>query len=470
MASMALRSAARRAVTLNAAPALRRGIALSAAPSSSRIAATKATSSRLGPSILSRNVQSSAVGSHIEGVKVPEDENEPFTAYLNDDSFHGYRLEVPGNEVQVTKKQLVELYSTMVKMRRMEMAADQLYKQKLIRGFCHLAIGQEAVSVGMEAAIEAEDKVITSYRCHPFAVLRGGTVKGVIAELLGRKDGMSHGKGGSMHIFTKSFFGGNGIVGAQVPVGAGIALAQQYMNQADKHATFIMYGDGASNQGQVFESFNMAKLWNLPAVFVCENNLYGMGTSAERSSSNTKYYTRGDLIPGLQVNGMDVLSVYGGVKFAKEWTQSGKGPLLLEFVTYRYGGHSMSDPGTTYRTREEIQHMRSANDPITGLKQRLLDWGIITEDELKKIDKEVRAQVDSDVEEAKKSPEPELDSLATSIYFEGTGMPFHRGREAQELHYLPKSEHQGEPLRDVVGVAQLSKDTDKTDEHGRLRK
>ena len=165
--------------------------------------------------------------------------------------------------MQVTKKQLVDLYSTMVKMRRMEMAADQLYKQKLIRGVSHLAIGQEAVSVGMEAAIEAEDKVITSYRCHPFAVLRGGTVKGVIAELLGRKDGMSHGKGGSMHIFTKSFFGGNGIVGAQVPVGAGIALAQQYMNQADKHATFIMYGDGASNQGQVFESFNMAKLWNL---------------------------------------------------------------------------------------------------------------------------------------------------------------------------------------------------------------
>lgn len=193
------------------------------------------------------------------------------------------------------------MYKWMVKMRRMEMAADALYKQKLIRGFCHLAIGQEAVSVGMESAIAADDKVITAYRCHPFAVLRGGTIKGVIAELLGREDGMSHGKGGSMHIFTKSFFGGNGIVGAQVPVGAGIALAQQYMGQADKHATFIMYGDGASNQGQVFEAFNMAKLWNLPAVFVCENNLYGMGTSSARSSSNTKYYTRGDQIPGLQV-------------------------------------------------------------------------------------------------------------------------------------------------------------------------
>jgi pyruvate dehydrogenase E1 component alpha subunit len=183
--------------------------------------------------------------------------------YLAEDTFHGHRLEVPKNEVSVTKNQLIKLYEQMVTMRRMEMAADQLYKQKMIRGFCHLAIGQEAVSVGLESGIEPDDKVITAYRCHPFAVLRGGTVKGVIAELLGRQGGMSHGKGGSMHIFTKSFFGGNGIVGAQVPVGAGIALAQKYMGQADKHATFAMYGDGASNQGQVFESFNMAKLWNL---------------------------------------------------------------------------------------------------------------------------------------------------------------------------------------------------------------
>lgn len=276
---------------------------------------------------------------------------------------------------------------------------------------------------------------------------------------------MSHGKGGSMHIFTKSFFGGNGIVGAQVPVGAGIALAQQYLGQDDRHATFILYGDGASNQGQVFEAYNMAKLWNLPAVFVCENNLYGMGTSSARSSSNTKYFTRGDQIPGLQVNGMDVLSVYNGVKYAKEWTTSGKGPLLLEFVTYRYGGHSMSDPGTTYRsapplfshsprlilgrrTREEIQHMRSTNDPITGLRNRLIDWGIIEESELKKIDKEARSEVDKAVEEAKKSssvppprlshrgrrligwarePNPEKE-MWQDVYLRGTAPAWMRGR------------------------------------------
>lgn len=207
----------------------------------------------------------------------------------------------------------------------MEQACDALYKAKMIRGFCHLAIGQvsrikaaprlhlarclivicldahqEAVAVGMESAINADDRIITSYRCHPFAVLRGGTVKGVIAELLGREAGMSKGKGGSMHIFTPSFFGGNGIVGAQVPVGAGIAFAQKYLGNST--VTFAMYGDGASNQGQVFEAYNMAKLWNLPCVFVCENNKYGMGTSAERSSQNTNFFTRGDQIPGIQVS------------------------------------------------------------------------------------------------------------------------------------------------------------------------
>ena len=202
-----------------------------------------------------------------------------------------------------------------------------------------------------------EDRVITSYRCHPFAVLRGGTVKGVLAELLGRQDGMSNGKGGSMHIFTPSFFGGNGIVGAQVPLGAGLALAQQYTGKTDV-ATFTLYGDGASNQGQVFESFNMAKLWNLPCIFICENNKYGMGTSAERSSANTAYYTRGDTIPGIQVstvtvylicveidhlgqvNAMDIIAVHQSVKFAKQWVSAGKGPLIMEYVTYRYGGHS----------------------------------------------------------------------------------------------------------------------------------
>jgi pyruvate dehydrogenase E1 component alpha subunit len=180
--------------------------------------------------------------------------------------------------------------------------------------------------------------VITSYRCHPFAVLRGGTITGVIGELLGRQVGMSNGKGGSMHIFTPRFFGGNGIVGAQVPLGAGIAFAMKYLERPS--ATFALYGDGASNQGQVFEAFNMAKLWDLPCVFVCENNKYGMGTSAERSSSNTEYFTRGDKIPGIQANGMDIIASAQAVKYARDWVLSGKGPLLLEFVTYRYGGHS----------------------------------------------------------------------------------------------------------------------------------
>merc|ERR1711939_1326 len=453
--TLALRTAARRV----ASASFRRPVAVAslktlAAPAPGLAGPSRSSFAKAAPSIISRNVQSSAVGSHIDGVEVPESEDEPFSVFLQEDTFHGYRLEVPQNEIKVTKKQLVEMYRTMTQMRRMEMAADKLYKEKLIRGFCHLAIGQEAVSVGMESAIEKDDKVITSYRCHPFAVLRGGTVKGVIAELLGREDGMSHGKGGSMHIFTKSFF-------------AGIALAQQYMGQADKHATFIMYGDGASNQGQVFESFNMAKLWNLPAVFVCENNLYGMGTSAERSSSNTKYYTRGDLIPGLQINGMDVLAVHAGIKFAKEWTQSGKGPLVLEMVTYRYGGHSMSDPGTTYRTREEIQHMRSANDPITGLKQRLLDWGIVTEDELKAMEKEIRKSIDASVEEAKASPEPSLKEMWTDIYFEGTAPAWMRGREAGEIHHYSEKETQGKPTREVIGVAQLTDDS-QTDSLGRL--
>ncbi|GAA5967495.1 hypothetical protein JCM21900_000386 [Sporobolomyces salmonicolor] len=383
-----------------------------------------------------RSVQTTA-----DSASLLEHANDKVKVQLHEEYFKSHLCDTPGLELEVPKQQLVDIYQQMVSMRRMEMAADQLYKAKLIRGFCHLAIGQEAVSVGMHNAMIPEDKIITAYRCHPFAVLRGGTIKGVIAELLGRVDGMSHGKGGSMHIFTPTFFGGNGIVGAQVPLGAGIAFAQQYLGQDNKQATFAMYGDGASNQGQVFEAYNMAKLWNLPCVFVCENNLYGMGTSAARSSSNTKYFTRGDLIPGIQVNGMDVLAVMQAVRYAKEWTTSGKGPLVLEMVTYRYGGHSMSDPGTTYRTREEIQHMRSSNDPITGLKNLLLEWNVISEAELKKIDKEARSEVEVAVEEAKKSPEPAQDKdMWTDIYYRGTNPMYMRGREREEIHHFAREQ------------------------------
>ncbi|BGP35977.1 alpha subunit of pyruvate dehydrogenase [Rhodotorula toruloides] len=385
---------------------------------------------------LARSVQTTA-----DSARAIDTSGDKVKVQLHEEYFKAYRCDTPSLEMEVPKNQLIQVYKDMVEMRRMEMACDQLYKAKMIRGFCHLAIGQEAVSVGMHHAIKLDDKIITAYRCHPFAALRGGSVKGVIAELLGRVDGMSHGKGGSMHIFTPTFFGGNGIVGAQVPLGAGIAFAQQYLGQDNEHATFAMYGDGASNQGQVFEAYNMAKLWNLPCVFVCENNLYGMGTSAARSSSNTKYYQRGDLIPGIQVNGMDVLAVMKAVRFAKEWTTSGKGPLLLEMVTYRYGGHSMSDPGTTYRTREEIQHMRSSNDPITGLKNNLLEWNVIEESALKKIDKEVRATVEKAVEEAKKSPEPSQEKdMWTDIYYKGTNPLWLRGREREEVHHYQDSD------------------------------
>ncbi|CAE6465908.1 unnamed protein product [Rhizoctonia solani] len=396
-------------------------------------AASRLASRRITPG-LARSIQTSADTTELRQ-SVPSSGSEPFALRLHEESFQAYRCDSPGLDVQVTKDMLINLYRQMTTMRRMEMAADALYKAKMIRGFCHLAIGQEAVSVGMESAIEKDDRVITAYRCHPFAVLRGGTIKGVIAELLGRQAGMSNGKGGSMHIFTNSFFGGNGIVGAQVPVGAGLAFAQKYMG--NKNVTFSMYGDGASNQGQVFEAYNMAKLWNLPCVFVCENNKYGMGTPAERSSSNTEYFKRGDLIPGIQVNGMDIIASHQGVKFAREWCVNGNGPLLLEFVTYRYGGHSMSDPGTTYRTREEIQRMRSTQDPIKGLQKYLEDWGVASEEDLKTIDKEAKAEVDKAVEEAKESPEPDTKDLWTDIYYKGTEPPYMRGREREE--YVARS-------------------------------
>ncbi|KDN52692.1 putative PDA1-pyruvate dehydrogenase alpha chain precursor [Tilletiaria anomala UBC 951] len=385
----------------------------------------------------SRSVHITADASSADPSSIPESQSDAFKVQLSPDSFKEYRLDGygggPALEYETSKEKLVWMYESMVKMRRMEMAADSLYKQKLIRGFCHLAIGQEAVAIGMEASMKAEDKLITAYRCHPFTVMRGGSIKSVIAELFGREAGISKGKGGSMHMFTPTFFGGNGIVGAQVPVGAGLAFAQKY--NGDKNAVFAMYGDGASNQGQVFEAYNMAKLWNLPCVFICENNKYGMGTPAERSSMNTSYYTRGDVIPGLQVNAMDVLAVAAATKFASEFTLSDKGPLVMELVTYRYGGHSLSDPGTTYRTRDEIQAMRSSSDPIQGLKSKILEWGVIDESSLKKIDKAAKEEVDQAVEEAKKSDWPAEKTLWDDIYYPGSEPAYMRGREREEVHY-----------------------------------
>ncbi|KAI9852987.1 MAG: alpha subunit of pyruvate dehydrogenase [Thelocarpon superellum] len=382
-----------------------------------------------------RYVTTDAASSHTDKENVPEEDDKHFTVQLSDESFETYELDPPPYTLDVTKKELKQMYSDMVTIRRMEMAADRLYKEKKIRGFCHLSTGQEAVAAGIEHAITREDHVITAYRCHGFALMRGGTVKSIIGELLGRREGIAYGKGGSMHMFAPGFYGGNGIVGAQVPVGAGLGFANQYMGK--QNATICLYGDGASNQGQVFEAFNMAKLWNLPVLFGCENNKYGMGTAANRAAALTDYYKRGQYIPGLKVNGMDVLAVKAAVQYGKQYTVDGHGPLVLEYVTYRYGGHSMSDPGTTYRTREEIQRMRSTNDPIAGLKQKLLDWGITTEDELKVIDKEARSSVDAEVAEAEKMapPDPTPRILFEDIYVRGSEPPFMRGRIPEENFY-----------------------------------
>ncbi|ROW17550.1 hypothetical protein VPNG_00523 [Cytospora leucostoma] len=363
-------------------------------------------------------------------------EDEPFTVTLSDESFETYELDPPPYTVEVTKKELKDMYREMIVTRQLEMASDRLYKEKKIRGFCHLAVGQEAVSTGIEHAITREDDIITAYRCHGFAYMRGATVRSIIGELLGRREGISYGKGGSMHMFAKNFYGGNGIVGAQVPVGAGLAFAHKYTGR--KNVSIVLYGDGASNQGQVFEAYNMAKLWNLPAIFGCENNKYGMGTSAARSSALTEYYKRGQYIPGLKINGMDVLAVKAAVKYSKEWTNAGNGPLVLEYVTYRYGGHSMSDPGTTYRTREEVQRMRSTNDPISGLKTHIVEWGVATEDEVKAIDKEARAFVNEEVAIAEAMPEPEAipKICYEDIYVRGSEPPFIRGRVPEENFYF----------------------------------
>ena len=287
----------------------------------------------------------------------------------------------------------------------------------LIGGFCHLYIGQEAVVVGLEAAAEEGDKRITSYRDHGHMLACGMDPNGVMAELTGRAGGYSKGKGGSMHMFSKekNFYGGHGIVGAQVPLGAGLAFADKYLE--NDRVTFTYFGDGAANQGQVYETFNMASLWKLPVIFVIENNQYAMGTSQLRSTSTPDIYTRGAGfdIPGEAVDGMDVLSVKAAGDKAVKHCRSGKGPYILEIKTYRYRGHSMSDPAK-YRTREEVQKMREERDAIENIRSILLTDKHASEDDLKSIDKEIKKIVNESAEFAKASPEPELDELYTDIY------------------------------------------------------
>ncbi len=322
-------------------------------------------------------------------------------------------------KTNVSGEELTSYYRQMLLIRRFEEKAGQLYGMGLIGGFCHLYIGQEAVVVGLEAAAEEGDKRITSYRDHGHMLACGMDPGGVMAELTGRSDGYSKGKGGSMHMFSKEkhFYGGHGIVGAQVPIGAGLAFADKYLENG--RVTFTYFGDGAANQGQVYETFNMAALWDLPVIFVIENNQYAMGTAQKRSTSTPDIYTRGEAfgIPGEAVDGMNVLAVKDAGERAVAHCRAGKGPYILEVKTYRYRGHSMSDPAK-YRTREEVQKMREERDPIEAVRAMLLEHKHATEDDLKAIDKEIKNVVNAAADVARNSPEPDLDELWTDIYAE----------------------------------------------------
>eukprot|EP00611_Tribonema_gayanum_P021091 TRINITY_DN3986_c0_g1_i1.p1 TRINITY_DN3986_c0_g1~~TRINITY_DN3986_c0_g1_i1.p1 ORF type:complete len:440 (+),score=184.20 TRINITY_DN3986_c0_g1_i1:94-1320(+) len=335
---------------------------------------------------------------------------------------HKLPFEMP-KEAVTNKEELLGYFKLMYTMRRMEITCDTEYKARAIRGFCHLYDGQEAVAMGVEAAFDQKDSWITSYRCHCISLLRGGTVESIFAELLGYSEGVSHGKGGSMHMYSKkhNFYGGQGIVGAQVPVGVGLSFAAKYATPPGEKTpvAIAMYGDGAANQGQIWEGANMASLWKLPMIFCIENNQYGMGTSKERSSSNNKYYTMGNHIPGVRMDGMNVLMVREGMKAAKEWCSTGNGPIYVESDTYRYHGHSMSDPGTTYRNRDEIASMRTARDPIEYVKNLLVQHNLADPQELKNIEKDIRKEVQDALKAAKNGSIPKFEELYKDIYIGG---------------------------------------------------
>ena len=322
----------------------------------------------------------------------------------------------PGNIA--SPEQLMQYYKDMLLIRRFEEKAGQLYGMGLIGGFCHLYIGQEAVVIGMQSALEPQDTVITAYRDHGHMLACGMTANGVMAELTGRKGGYSRGKGGSMHMFSreKGFYGGHGIVGATAPLGAGLAFAHKY--RGDNGITTAYYGDGAANQGQIYEAYNMASLWKLPIIFIIENNKYGMGTSQARHAAGD-LSKRGDGydIPNEKVDGMDVLTVRAAALKAVEYVRGDNGPYILEFNTYRYRGHSMSDPGK-YRSKDEVEQMREQRDPIDNLKKVILELGKYTDDDFKVIEKDVKAVVNESAEFAQQSPEPDPSELWTDVLIE----------------------------------------------------
>lgn len=315
-----------------------------------------------------------------------------------------------------SKKDLLQFYEDMLLIRRFEERAGQLYGMGLIAGFCHLYIGQEAIATGMRATMQEGDRVITTYRDHGHMLSVGSDPKKIMAELLGRKDGSSKGKGGSMHLFDleKRFYGGHGIVGASVPIGAGLAFADKYLGT--DNVTYCYFGDGAAHQGQVYEAFNMAKIWNLPVLFIIENNHYAMGTSLSRSSSIDELHRRGEgfNIKGVKIDGMDLFTVIKEGQKAVDYVRSGNGPIIVEMDTYRYRGHSMSDPAT-YRSKEELNNKKDL-DPIDSLRNHILSNKVASSEDIKKIDAKIKVQVSEVVEFAKNSPEPDESELMTEIY------------------------------------------------------
>ena len=316
-----------------------------------------------------------------------------------------------------SKDNLISWYQKMLLIRRFEEKAGQLYGMGLIGGFCHLYIGQEAIAVGVKHNMKEGDSVITTYRDHGHMIACSSDINAIMAELLGRSDGSSKGKGGSMHLFDikKKFYGGHGIVGASVPIGAGIAFADKYKER--KNVTFCYFGDGAAHQGQVYETFNMAKLWNLPIVFIIENNHYAMGTSVSRSSSIDRIHKRGDgfNIPNKLVDGMNIFEVIKSTKNEIEYVRQGNGPYLIEMDTYRYRGHSMSDPAK-YRPKEEVQETKEQKDPINNLKEYILNHKVANEVEIKNIDKQIKDQIAQTIDFAQNSPLPNESELTTNIY------------------------------------------------------
>ncbi|WP_026481688.1 pyruvate dehydrogenase (acetyl-transferring) E1 component subunit alpha [Ahrensia sp. 13_GOM-1096m] len=330
---------------------------------------------------------------------------------------HALLGSIPAPEpAKLSKDEELKAYRDMLLIRRFEEKAGQLYGMGQIGGFCHLYIGQEAVVTGIQMNMNDGDQMITAYRDHGHMLAMGMESRGVMAELTGRSDGYSRGKGGSMHMFSreKNFYGGHGIVGAQVSLGTGLAFANKYRDNGNVSVSFC--GDGAANQGQVYESFNMAALWKLPTIYVIENNRYAMGTSTKRHAAQLDFSMRGVSfgIPGIQVDGMDVRAVKSASEYALNHCRNGDGPIILEMMTYRYRGHSMSDPAK-YRTKDEVQKMRSEQDPIEQVKQRIIAEKLASEDDLKVIDKEIREIVVDAAEFAQNSPEPDVSELYTDI-------------------------------------------------------